>query len=190
MLLPPRTLGNKTADMFGIPVATRHLVSLRGKGGNLDLDEAAKATLLLWPGSFSIHTRFNLRQFERMRSEHPGARIVVHPECSPEVVKASDAAGSTSFIIKYAAEAPAGSTLVIGTEINLVERLAEQHKGRITVLPLLESACTHMAQTTEGRLGACLDALAQGRDDFLVRIGDELRAPARASLERMLEACS
>lgn len=190
LFLPDKNLGNNTADVLGIPESDRHIISLKGKGENLDLTAASSASLLLWPGSCSIHTRFNIRQIERLRAEYPGVLVVVHPECSPAVVKASDAAGSTSFIIKYAAEAPEGSTVVIGTEINLVERLAEQHKGRIRILPLVESACTHMAQTTEERLGAALDALAEGRQDFLVRIGNELKEPARASLERMLAACS
>lgn len=190
LFLPDKNLGNNTADVLGIPESERHIISLKGKGENLDLAAASRANLLLWPGACSIHTRFNIRQIERMRTEYPGARVVVHPECSPAVVNASDAAGSTSFIIKYVADAPEGSTVVIGTEINLVERLAEQHKDRIRILPLVESACTHMAQTTEQRLGATLDALAAGKEDFRVRIGDELKEPAKASLERMLAACS
>lgn len=190
LFLPDKNLGNNTADQLGISELERHTISLKGKGANIDLSMADRAKLLLWPGFCSIHTRFNLKQISRIREEHPDARIVVHPECTPEVVKASDAAGSTSFIIRYAAEAPAGSTLFIGTEINLVERLAKEHAGRIDIHPLVESACTHMAQTTEERLGAALDALSRGSDEFLVRVEEKLKAPAKASLERMLEACS
>jgi quinolinate synthase len=190
LFLPDKNLGWNTADRMGIPELERNIISLKHQGTNVDLAMADKAKLLLWPGFCSIHTRFNLKQIARAREEYPGALVVVHPECSPEVVKASDASGSTSFIIKYAAEAPAGSTLFIGTEINLVERLAKEHAGRIAILPLVESACTHMAQTTEERLCAALEALAEGSDAFLTRIDDDLKEPARASLERMLAACA
>lgn len=190
LFLPDRNLADNTADLIGIPEQERHLIDIKEGGKRLDTAAADKARLLIWPGFCSIHTRFTIRQIERMRAEHPGAKIVVHPECMPRVVAASDAAGSTSFIIRYAAEAPEGSTIVVGTEINLVERLAEQHKGRITVLPLVESACIHMAQTTEERLGEALDDIADGGTAFMVSIPDDIKAPAKASLERMLAACS
>ncbi len=190
LFLPDKNLGQNTADLMGIPALERCVLDVRGKGARLDLSLAERARLLLWPGFCSIHTRFSLRQIERMRAEHPGARIVVHPECTPEVVAASDAAGSTSFIIRYAEEAPDGSTVVIGTELNLVERLALVHAGRLTVLPLVESECTHMAQTTEERLAATLDAIAEGRDDFVVKAPGDLRENARAALERMLQVCA
>jgi quinolinate synthetase complex, A subunit len=190
LFLPDRNLGNNTADQLGISELDRHVLSLKGQGANIDLAMADRAELLLWPGFCSIHTRFTLRQIDRIRSEYPDARVIVHPECTPEVVKAADAAGSTSFIIRYVTEAPQGSTIVIGTEINLVERLAREHRDRVTVLPLVESACTHMAQTTEERLGNALKALSEGRETFLVQVADDLKAPARASLERMLAACA
>jgi quinolinate synthase len=190
LFLPDQNLGANTADLLGIPEHSRHVLNIRDKGARLDAAAADKADLLLWPGFCSIHTRFTLRQIERMRREHPGAKIIVHPECTPQVAAAADAAGSTSFIIRYAAAAPAGSTLIIGTEINLVERLAREHAGRISVLPLVESACTHMAQTTEERLGAALEAVAAGKTDFLVSIAEETRDPARAAMERMLTVCA
>ena len=190
LFLPDKNLAQNTADLLGIPENARHELNIKEGGKRLDTDAANKAQLLLWPGFCSIHTRFTVRQVERMRAEHPGAKIVVHPECTSKVVAAADAAGSTSFIIRYAAEAPAGSTVVVGTEINLVERLAEEHKGRVTVLPLVESACTHMAQTTEERLGAALEDIAAGGSDFLVTVPEEIKAPAKEALERMLAACA
>ena len=190
LFLPDRNLGHNTADLLGLPEQDRHVIDIKEDGKRLNTAVADKARLLLWPGFCSIHTRFTVRQVERIRAEHPGAAIVVHPECTPAVVAAADAAGSTSFIIRYAADAPAGSTVVIGTEINLVERLAEQHKDRLTVLPLVESACTHMAQTTEERLGAALDDIAAGGSAFMVSIPDDVRLPAKAALERMLTVCA
>ncbi|MDR2076357.1 MAG: quinolinate synthase NadA [Desulfovibrio sp.] len=183
LFLPDRNLGWNTADALGLPLAERALIRPRGDGP----EEAENARLLLWPGFCSIHTRFTTRQIDRLRAEHPGALVAVHPECTPEVVAAADAVGSTSFLIRYAAEAPAGSTCVLGTEINLVERLAAEHRDRLTVLPLVESACTHMAQTTEERLAACLEAAAGGGDGFAVRISEENREQARSALERMFQ---
>ncbi len=190
LFVPDRNLGANTADTLGIPESDRLRLSIRDDGANIDEAAAATARLLLWPGHCTIHTHFNLHQIARHRAEHPTARIVVHPECTPEVVKASDAAGSTSFIIRYAREAEDGAVIVIGTEVNLVERLAREHAGRITILPLAESACPHMAQTTEERLGATLRAIDGGSDEFLVRVPPELADNARNSLETMLRVCA
>jgi quinolinate synthase len=195
LFLPDRNLGWNTADQLGIPQQNRCLIDIKERENAFDAGAADKASLFLWPGFCSIHTRFTVRQIERHRSERPGAKIVVHPECRPEVVAAADAAGSTSFIIRYADDLPDGETLVIGTEINLVERLAKEHRGRVTILPLVESACTHMAQTTEERLGMALKALARSVDTkepspYLVSISEEVSAPAREALERMLAVCA
>lgn len=194
LFLPDRNLGMNTADLLGIPETERHQVDIRRKGEAVNLAEADKARLLLWPGFCSIHTHFTVPQVEAVRKERPEAKVIVHPECTPEVVRASDGAGSTSYIIRYASELPDGETLIIGTEVNLVKRLAEQHKGRITILPLTESSCPHMAQTTEERLAAAMEALAAGKatgaaSPFLVNVSEDLKAPARAALERMLEIC-
>jgi quinolinate synthase len=182
LFLPDKNLGWNTAEALGLPREERAVLRLRGGSGPA---EAQTARLLLWPGFCSIHTRFNTRQIARLRAEHPGLLVAVHPECPPEVVAAADATGSTSFLIRYVTEIPDGSVCAIGTEINLVERLAVEHRDRVTVMPLVESACTHMAQTTEERLAACLEAVAAGGDGFAVRIPEENREQARIALERM-----
>ncbi|MDR2825554.1 MAG: quinolinate synthase NadA [Deltaproteobacteria bacterium] len=197
LFLPDRNLGQNMAKELGLPLSRQHILNIKDNADQLDLAAAKQARLLLWPGFCSIHTRFNLRQIERVRQEYPGVTVIVHPECTPEVVAAADKAGSTSFIIRFAAALPAGSTLAIGTEINLVERLAAEHQGRITIVPLVESACTHMAQTTEESLGKALDALQdmeaggenQTPSPFLVRIPEEFKVPAKATLERMFKVC-
>ncbi|MDR2162127.1 MAG: quinolinate synthase NadA [Desulfovibrio sp.] len=182
LFLPDRHLGWNTADALDLPLEDRKVLSLQDDGQG----EEEKARLYLWPGFCSIHTRFTTRQISRLRTENPGALVVAHPECRPEVVAGADAVGSTAFIIRYVAEAPAGAVCIVGTEINLVERLAEEHRGRVTVLPLVESACTHMAQTTEECLESCLAAVAEGREDFVIRAPEENREPAKLALERML----
>jgi len=194
LFLPDGNLGMNTADLLGIPESDRHQVDIRRKGEAVDTAKAEQARILLWPGFCSIHTYFTVAQVEAMRKAHPKAKIVVHPECTPDVVRACDDAGSTSYLIRYAAELPDGETLVIGTEINLVQRLAEQHKGRISILPLVESSCPHMAQTTEKSLGAALDALEHSREtgqksSFLVSVPEAFKAPAKEVLESMLAIC-
>lgn len=189
LFVPDKNLGRNTAKRLGIPDAEWHMLDIRKEGAALDLEAADNASLLLWPGCCAIHARFNLRQIQTMRELHPDVSIVVHPECSPEVVDAADGSGSTSFIIKYVAEAPVGATIAIGTEVNLVERLAEEYQGRKTILPLLESSCSHMARVTEAKLAKCLSDIINGRPDP-VRIPMDLTDGARVALERMLNACS
>jgi len=194
VFLPDRNLGANMARRLDVPAQYQFLLDLRDKSGSIP-EEAARARLFLWPGFCSIHTRFQLRQIERVRAEHPGIKVVAHPECTPAVAAAADAVGSTAFIIRYVENLPDGAGVAIGTEINLVERLAAEHRDRVKVLPLVESACTHMAQTTEERLAASVQALIRKDQNgelskFAVRIADEWRAPARAALDLMLDVCS
>ncbi|MFV0422789.1 quinolinate synthase NadA [Oleidesulfovibrio sp.] len=189
LFIPDKNLASNTADILGLPEDRRHILDIRKGGTAIDFEAADKATLLMWPGCCAIHARFNLRQISRMREEHHGIRIVVHPECSQEVVHMSDAAGSTSFIIKYVDEAPEGATIAVGTEINLVERLAKQYAGKKTIMPLLESACTHMNSVTEEKLASTLLAVEAGTYEP-VMVPMEMQDNARVALERMLKACA
>lgn len=191
LFVPDKNLARNTANLLGIPEDKRHMLDVRAGSFAADVrsDEARRAELLIWPGCCAIHARFNLRQMETARAAHPGCRIVVHPECSPEVVGAADASGSTTAIIRYTGEAPDGSTVIVGTETNLVRRLARQHARRLTVLPLLESVCSHMARVTEPKLLRTLERVAAGAESP-VMVPLELHEPARAALQRMLDACS
>lgn len=191
IFLPDKNLGWNTADIVGIPENKRHMLNIRKGGDTMDLAAANDAELILWPGCCAIHARFNTRQIESRRAEHPGAKVVVHPESSPEVVKASDAAGSTSYIINYVAKAGDGDTIVIGTEINLVERLAEQYKGSRTIIPLLESECSHMDRTKPYHLLAALESIAEpetaGHPSCIVSVAPSIANDAKLALERMLK---
>ena len=190
LFLPDKCLGANTAKLLGVPEEAVMTLDIRADGKHVDLAEADKARLLLWPGHCCIHTRFTLEQMAAMRAAHPGARIVVHPESLPAIVDAADAAGSTSFIIDYVGKAKAGETIVIGTEVNLVKRLAVEHAGRVTVLPLLETECSHMARTTEENLLEMLESIAAGKPLHVVQPDTALFAPAKAALERMLTVCA
>jgi len=188
LFLPDRHLARNAAKRLGLAEGDWHTLDIRGQGTRLDLTAARKTRLLLWPGCCAVHARFRPERIAAARRAHPGCRIAVHPECGPETVAASDAAGSTSFLIRYAADSPVGGTLVIGTETSLVERLAHEQAGRSIVLPLARSLCSHMAMTTEQRLLECLQGIQAGTARALA-VPPEEAAPARDALRRMLQAC-
>lgn len=189
LFLPDKNLGRNTAKRLGIPADEQLILNVSGKGANMQ-EITDKTRVMYWPGQCAIHARFKPGHILKLREEYPGIKIAVHPECSPEIVDMADAAGSTSFLIKFAADAPDGSVIGIGTEFNLVNRLAEQHKGRIKIIPLLVSVCSCMAQTTPEALYRCLKGLA-GEDLPVpaVTVEPGEAEPAREALTRMLEAC-
>ncbi|MGE4299346.1 MAG: quinolinate synthase NadA [Desulfovibrionaceae bacterium] len=191
LFLPDKNLGLNTANQLDIPAGKRTVLDIRARGAVLDLAGADQADLLLWPGCCAIHNRFKAAHVEAARAAHPHATIVVHPECTPDVVDAADVAGSTTTIIRAVAEAPDGATVIVGTEVHLVDRLAAQYNATKTVLPLLRSGCANMAKITEERLADQLDALAgNGPAPEPVTVAPDVATPARLALERMLAACA
>ncbi len=197
LFLPDKNLAMNTANQLGMPEAQRRVLDIRQDGAFVDPQAAAEAELLMWPGCCAIHSiRFKATQIEAARQTHPGCKIIVHPECSPEVVDASDAAGSTSTIIRYCADAPAGAVVYVGTEINLVERLAARHAGEKTILPLRHSACLNMGKNSEARLAVLLEDLATAAAEDrapraeTITVAPETAEHARVALTRMLEACA
>lgn len=191
IFLPDKNLARNSADALGLRQDERHMLNIRSGGREVNFSAAGKARLIIWPGSCAIHARFNVRQVESRRGEHPGLKVVVHPESSPNVVAASDAAGSTSFIIDYAARAAQGEAIAIGTEINLVERLMDQYKDTLTIIPLLESECSHMDRTRPAHLLSALESIADpdnaSHPSCVVTVDEGIKAAAKASLERMLQ---
>ncbi|WP_432736331.1 quinolinate synthase NadA [Maridesulfovibrio sp. FT414] len=186
LFLPDRNLALNTADKLGIPAEKRMILDIRGKGLQFDVQATKDKQLLIWPGLCAIHQRFKLAQIEQFRADYPGCRIVVHPECPPELVRAADGSGSTSYLIKYVDEAPAGTTIVIGTETNLVNRLKNIYPAK-NIIPLGISVCSNMAKITEENLANLLVNLeATPYED----VSDAIRKPAKIALERMLEVCS
>jgi len=187
LFLPDKNLAANTADALGLPRDERHVLDIRALGNRLDLAAASRARLLVWPGCCSIHHRLRARDVAEARAAHPGCLMAVHPECPDETVRAADAAGSTSFLIDFTAKAPAGSTVVIGTEEALVHRLAKQYAGEKTVLPLKDVRCGNMAKTTPERLAALLETLDRAGP---VRVAPEIAESANLALRRMLDACA
>ena len=182
LFFPDQYLGRNVANDLRV-APEQIIVWSPGKtlGGN-DPDAVRRARMILWDGYCLVHTRFTVDQIKKMRSEFPEAKIVVHPECTPEVVAQADACGSTSYIVKYVKEAPAGSTVIIGTEINLIHRLALEYPDK-KVLDLHNSLCPNMFKINLANLLQTLENLGEMN---VVKVPEEIRAGARLALDRML----
>lgn len=191
LFLPDRHLGWNTAEALDIPENERLVLGKKLIDGDpeqaLDRDTAASARVLLWPGFCPIHEEFTMSAINEIRKNTPEAMVVVHPECPPAVTAAADANGSTSFIIKYVAEAPQGATIHIGTEANLVHRLRAQYRGKKDIVPLKTSYCEDMGKTTEENLATLLESIETVEP---VDVSDAIRQPSRAALETMLTVCA
>lgn len=134
-----------------------------------------------------MHQRFRPVHVQSVRTRYPSIRVIVHPECSMEVVDLADDAGSTAQLIQQVEAAPANTQWAIGTENRLVNRLQQQHpEQRIISLADVAPYCTTMTQTTLQNLTELLEALAQGELFNEVIIDPEIVAEARLALERML----
>jgi quinolinate synthase len=130
-----------------------------------------------------VHTWFTTAHVETARAQYPGCRVVVHPECTEEVVLAADAVGSTNFIARTVDEAKAGSVIFVGTEINMVHRLGLEYPEK-TVLPLSRSMCPNMYRIDPENLLETLRTLETTA--VPVRVPDRVKVGARLALQRML----
>jgi quinolinate synthase len=191
IFFPDRWLGTNSALALGIPEERIALWDPHDPRGSLEA--AVDAQVVVWKGYCNVHTRFTVAHVEEARvrygaSEGAGlVRVIVHPECPVDVVKAADAYGSTAQIIRYVEQAPAGSTVVVGTEINMVARLAREHP-EVQVVPLARSLCTAMYRTTPVGLRDALHSCLEGAPARVVRVPPQVRRWANMALERMLSS--
>ncbi|MFM6973729.1 MAG: quinolinate synthase NadA [Agromyces sp.] len=189
LFFPDQHLGRNTAKAMGVPLEQMPLWNPNRPLGGNSPEQLDAARVLLWHGFCSVHKRFTVEQIDRARAEHPGVRILVHPECPMEVVDAADGAGSTDYLTKAVAAAPAGAVLGIGTEINLVQRLAAQHPDKtIFCLDPVVCPCSTMYRIHPGYLAWVLEELVAGRTVNEIRVPVEVSGPAQIALERMLAA--
>jgi quinolinate synthase len=155
--------------------------------GGADPEELAAAPLVLWKGFCNVHTTFTPTQIASVRAEHPEAVVIVHPECPRPVVAAADEDGSTEYIIRRCDELPSGSHIAIGTDWNLVNRLASRHPDKhIRCLNEFICPCVTMNRITLPKLTWCLEALADGEVVNTVTVDDDMARWARVALDRML----
>jgi len=189
LFFPDQHLGRNTAKAMGVPLEQMPMWNPRKPLGGSTAEELADARVILWHGFCSVHRRFTVEQIAQARAEHPGVQVIVHPECPMPVVDAADAAGSTDFIVKAIQAAPAGSTFAIGTEINLVQRLAAEYpQHTIFCLDPVVCPCSTMYRIHPGYLAWVLEELVAGRVVNRITVPDTVADPARLALERMLAA--
>jgi len=188
LFLPDQHLGRNTAYAMGWPLESMVVYDPAEPDGGLTAEQVRSARFILWNGYCSVHQLFRPEQCDQIRQADPECKIIVHPECTWQVVQKADLAGSTEFIVKTIREAPAGSRWAVGTEIHLVHRLAEQHRGQkqIRLLAGIQCLCTTMYRIDPRHLLWVLDNLAQGRIVNRIRVDAATRRLARIALERML----
>ncbi len=189
LFFPDQHLGRNTAKAMGVPLEQMPMWNPRKPLGGASEEDLADARVILWHGFCSVHRRFTVDQIERARAEHPGVRVIVHPECPMAVVDAADEAGSTDYIRKAIAAATEPTVFAVGTEINLVQRLAAQYpQHEIFCLDPVVCPCSTMYRIHPGYLAWVLEELVAGRVVNRIEVPGDVAEPARLALERMLAA--
>ena len=184
---PDEHLGRNTGIKFGIPLEQMVVWDPRLELGGNTPEQLRQAKIILWKGFCSVHGRFQARHVDDRRAEHPGIKVLVHPECRYEVVAKSDLNGSTEFIIKTIAEAPAGSKWAVGTELNLVNRLAKRHPDKlVTLLAPDLCMCATMFRIAPENLCWSLENLVAGHVVNHITVDAETAQWAKLALDRML----
>jgi quinolinate synthase len=187
LFFPDQHLGRNTAKAMGIPLEEMPLWDPNRELGGSSEQQLRDAKVILWHGFCSVHKRFTVEQIAMARARHAGVRVIVHPECPMEVVDAADAAGSTDFIVKAIAAAPAGAVFAVGTEINLVQRLAQQYPDKtVFCLDSVICPCSTMYRIHPSYIAWVLEALERGEVVNRITVPESVAVPARVALERML----
>lgn len=179
---PDEHLGRNTAMDMGIPEDKILVWDPEASLGGNTKEALEWSKIILWKGYCLVHTRFTPDQILAMRTNFPNATVVVHPECPHEVVSLADACGSTGFIVRYVSEAPPDATLIVGTEINLIKRLAQEHPDK-KILPLHDSFCPNMHKINLKNLLLCLENI--GRTN-VVTVDETMKKEAFIALSNML----
>jgi quinolinate synthase len=188
LFLPDQHLGRNTAYKMGIPLDEMVVWDPHEIFGGLDPDDVKRARMILWKGHCSVHERFTVRQIETVRKQHPGIRVIVHPEVPWDVVQASDDAGSTEYILKTVRDGPVGSVWAVGTEVHLVNRLANEVAPGKTVVSLDQFGClcSTMFRVSPNHLLWILEELVEGRVHNRIVVPEEQKHWNRVALDRML----
>ncbi|MDF2667150.1 MAG: quinolinate synthase [Microbacterium sp.] len=189
LFFPDQHLGRNTAKAMGVPLEQMPMWNPRKPLGGSSEEQIADSRVILWHGFCSVHRRFTVDQIDKARAEHPGVRVIVHPECPMDVVDAADEAGSTDIIRKAIAAATEPTTFAIGTEINLVQRLAAQYpQHEIFCLDPVVCPCSTMYRIHPGYLAWVLESLVAGEVVNRITVPADVAEPATVALERMLAA--
>jgi len=189
LFFPDQHLGRNTAKAMGVTLDQMPMWNPRKPLGGASATELEDARVILWHGFCSVHRRFTVDQIEKARAEHPGVRVIVHPECPMAVVDAADESGSTDYIRRAIEGATTPSTFAIGTEVNLVQRLAADNpQHTIFCLDPVVCPCSTMYRIHPGYLAWVLEGLVNGEVLNRITVPQDVADPARLALERMLAA--
>ncbi len=190
LFFPDQHLGRNTGHAMGIPPEQMVLWGWArpyGSMGGQTLQALRNSRVILWAGHCSVHQRFTPRQIAEARAQHPDVQVIVHPECRLETVQAADLNGSTEFIAKTITQAPAGSVFAVGTEINLVSRLAKENPDKtVFCLDPVVCPCSTMYRVHPAYLAWTIESLAQGRVVNRIEVPPQIAANAKLALDRML----
>jgi len=189
LAVPDQHLALNTAAAMGYDIDRAcALYDPDSPAGGLTAEDVRRATFILWKGYCHVHQVFTAEQIDRVRADRPGIRVIVHPECPRDIVAAADAAGSTEQIIRAVADSPAGSQWAVGTESNLVNRLARRHGEKyVRVLSGGPACCWQMGKIDLPHLLWVLDNLAAGNIVNRVAVPADVAADARIALQRMID---
>ena len=189
IFLPDQHLGRNTAYAMGFPLESMVVYDPHDPDGALSDEQIRDARFLLWKGHCSVHALFTKEQCDEIRAADPDCTIIVHPECTWDVVQAADLSGSTEYIIKTITDAPAGSRFAVGTEAHLVNRLTHLFSGEKMVRSLagIQCLCTTMYRIDPPHLLWCLDQLAAETPVNVITVPEPTRSNALTALNRMLE---
>ena len=189
LFLPDQHLGRNTAVLeLGLSLDDCVVWDPFKPNGGLSVDSLRAAKMILWKGHCSVHGRFSETVVDELRVKHPGINILVHPECKHEVVTRADLVGSTEFIINTIEAAEPGSTWAIGTELNLVKRLADAHPDKnIVFLDRNVCYCSTMNRIDLPHLVWALENLVAGNVVNQITVDPETEQWAKVALQRMLD---
>ena len=189
LFFPDQHLGRNTAKAMGVSLEQMPLWHGRKALGGNTAEQLQDSKVILWNGFCSVHKRFNVGQIEKARAEFPGVRVIVHPECPMDVVDAADEYGSTDYIRKAVAGATEPTTFAIGTEVNMVQRLAAQYpQHKIFCLDPVVCPCSTMYRIHPGYLAWVLERLVAGEVVNQIKVDSKVSKTAAIALERMLAA--
>jgi quinolinate synthase len=187
LFLPDEHLGRNTGYRMGIPLEQMIVWDPYEEYGGNTPEAVRSARVILWKGYCSVHQRFTPQQVGRVRREHPGIRVIAHPECRFEVAQAADQIGSTEGIIKAVQASPAGTEWAVGTEIHLVNRLSKELQDhKVISLDPSVCVCTTMFRITPQHLLWVLENLGEGNVVNRISVDERTRHHARVALDRML----
>ena len=188
LFLPDQHLGRNTAILsLGLSLSDCVVYNPWKPNGGLTDDQIKAAKVILWRGHCSVHGRFTMQNIVEVRQKLPGVKVLVHPECQHDVVSNADVVGSTEMIIKTVTQSPAGSKWAIGTELNLVQRLANENSDKqVVFLDKTVCYCSTMNRIDLPHLVWAMESLLNGRLVNQIKVKDEVAKYAKVALEQML----